>query len=142
MSSGTQARCGDYIWPTGTPVEVPRRFDPPAQPWLPGHRGVDLALDVGSAVVAAKDGVVAFAGTVVDRPLVSIDHDDGKRSTYEPIEPVVAEGDEVFAGDTIGFLVEGHGWEGPALHFGIRVSQKEYEDPLWHLCANIVLKYG
>src|SRR4051794_10499985 len=56
-----------YRWPlNGIPVVV-RRFAPPPSPWLPGHRGVDLAGLRGSIVRAAGPGVVAFAGMVAGR---------------------------------------------------------------------------
>ncbi|WP_460490619.1 M23 family metallopeptidase, partial [Corynebacterium nasicanis] len=72
-----------YVSPTGS-VHVLRAFDRPEHNWLPGHRGVDLALPVGGAVVAAGDGVVAFAGVVAGTPTVSVDHADGVRTTYQP----------------------------------------------------------
>ena len=34
--------------PPITPVTVVRRFDPPVQRWLPGHRGVDLRATQGT----------------------------------------------------------------------------------------------
>ena len=43
---------------------VVRRFSPPPHPWLPGHRGVDLAGRPGAVVRAAGAGTVVFAGTV------------------------------------------------------------------------------
>ena len=33
---------GRFGWPVAL-ARVVRRFDPPPQPWLAGHRGVDLA---------------------------------------------------------------------------------------------------
>ena len=56
------------------PARVLRGFEAPEQKWSPGHRGVDMALAVGSPVVAAEDGVVAFVGTVAGKPVVSITH--------------------------------------------------------------------
>jgi hypothetical protein len=69
-----------------------RRFDPPPRPWLPGHRGVDLAADPGAPVYAAGPGVVRFAGEVAGRGVVSVDHAGGLRTTYEPVTPAVTEG--------------------------------------------------
>src|SRR5690242_1626756 len=66
-----------FRWPLdGTPTVV-RGFQPPPQPWLPGHRGVDLAAPVGAIVRAAGPGVVRFAGPLAGRGVVSIDHDGG-----------------------------------------------------------------
>jgi murein DD-endopeptidase MepM/ murein hydrolase activator NlpD len=128
-----------YRWPLdGQPVVV-RPFDPPPQPWLPGHRGVDLAAAPGSVVRAAGAGVVVFAGQVVGRGVVSVEHPGGLRTTYEPVSPLVRAGQEVRAGDPIGVLVAGHvGCPTPAcLHWGLRRGEA-YLDPLSLLGAGRV----
>jgi murein DD-endopeptidase MepM/ murein hydrolase activator NlpD len=115
------------------PVDGPvvRRFAPPPEPWLPGHRGVDLAAAPGAVVHAAGAGVVHFAGWVAGRGVVSVSHSGGLRTTYEPVEPQVTTGDRVAAGDRIGVLSTGHaGCPAPAcLHWGLRRND-EYLDPL------------
>lgn len=126
-----------YTWPTGVEVTVLRPFEPPPVPWGTGHRGVDLALAAGSPVFAAADGTVAFAGTVVDRPLVSIDHAGGIRTTHEPVVPTVAEGQPVRRGDLIGILEAGHCDDG-CLHFGARTGHASYIDPLLLLENSVV----
>src|SRR4051794_38697046 len=65
---------GGYRWPLDGAPEVVRPFDPPPRPWLPGHRGVDLAGVPGAPVYAAGTGVVRFAGQLAGRGVVSIDH--------------------------------------------------------------------
>lgn len=122
-------RGSSYAWPTGERAAVLRGFEPPSVPWGSGHRGVDLALDAGAPVLAAADGVVAFAGTVVDRPVLSIDHAGGIRTTYEPVLAVVAVGDAVERGDLVGTLQAGH-CASPCLHFGARTGPRSYIDPL------------
>ena len=63
-----------------------RAFDPPAKPWLSGHRGVDLqAAHDGAPVTSPAAGTVSFVGVVVDRPVITIDHGDGLRSSFEPV---------------------------------------------------------
>lgn len=130
----------EYHWPTGGPVEVLRAYDPPEVPWGPGHRGVDLALGLGEPVLAAADGTVAFAGTVVDRPVVSVLHDDGLRTTYEPVEAVALTGQRVRAGDVLGHLRGGHcpPWQGACLHWGARSGASSYVDPLTLLGEDVV----
>lgn len=121
----------DWRWPlAGRPV-VTRRFDPPAQRWLPGHRGVDLAGAPGAVVYAAGPGTVFFAGPVAGRGVVSLDHAGGLRTTYEPVTALVAAGDVVGAGDPIGVLDPGHdGCPAAAcLHWGLRRGEL-YLDPL------------
>ncbi|HEX3792713.1 MAG TPA: M23 family metallopeptidase [Pseudonocardiaceae bacterium] len=85
-----------------------RPFQRPSTPYGPGHRGVDLGGTVGEAVTAAGDGLVLYAGPLADRSLVSVEHLDGLRTTYEPITPAVHVGDRVRRGQVIGFLLPGH----------------------------------
>lgn len=120
-----------FRWPLpGTP-SIARRFDPPPQPWLSGHRGVDLAAAPGVPVSAAGAGVVTFAGTVAGRPVVTVGHADGLRTTYEPVLSGAEVGSPVSAGALIGYLLGGHrGCAAPAcLHWGLRRGDT-YLDPL------------
>lgn len=120
-----------FRWPLdGTPRLV-RRFDPPPQPWLPGHRGVDLAATPGAVVRSAGAGMVLFAGMVAGRPVLTVGHIDGLRTTYEPVQPTVETGVRVEAGAPIGTLLAGHlGCPAVAcLHWGLRRGD-EYLDPL------------
>lgn len=125
-----------YVDPTTNhpwATSVTRAFDLPAQDWLPGHRGVDLELAVGESVLAAGDGVIAFSGAVAGTPVISIDHADGVRTTYQPVHSRVSEGDAVSAGEAIGYL--GHPTDGwPGLHWGARVGE-QYLNPLNLLTA-------
>ncbi|MEV4128695.1 M23 family metallopeptidase [Nocardia sp. NPDC049707] len=138
---------GEFSWPLQPRPTVERQFDKPAQDWLPGHRGVDLAGAPGQAVLAAGDGIVVFAGTVAGKPVVSIDHPAGFRTTYEPVQAEVSVGLRVGRGTRIGTLVVGH--EGCAaaacLHWGARReasghSRREYMDPLGLLHPTLRLK--
>ncbi|MGW5320319.1 M23 family metallopeptidase [Rhodococcus pyridinivorans] len=126
------ADAGRFVWPLDPRPVVSRQFDPPEQNWLPGHRGVDLDAHVGQTVLAAGDGVVAFAGVVAGKPVVSVDHEGGLRTTYEPVEAAVAAGRRVTRGDPIGTVVAGH--DGCAslacLHWGLRRGRADYLDPL------------
>ncbi|MGO3796067.1 MAG: M23 family metallopeptidase [Pauljensenia sp.] len=126
-----------WDWPSGSPVAVARDFDPPEQPWLAGHRGVDLDVDVGSEVRAPADGVVVFAGTVVDRDVVSLQH-GAFRSAFEPVKPLVAAGDQVERGQVIATVEPGH--SPGALHWGVRTGPDAYVNPLRMLVGPVVLK--
>ena len=118
-------------WPLAGKPDVVRGFDPPAQPWLPGHRGVDLAAHPGDPVRAAGPGVVAFAGVLAGRGVVSVLHPSGIRTTYEPVRPSVAAGDRVAAGALLGLVDPGHaGCAATAcLHWGARRGDT-YLDPV------------
>lgn len=116
------ARRGDYAWPLAPPHPVLRTFTAPTTPYGQGHRGVDLGGSAGEPVLAAGDGTVLFAGEVGGRPVVSVIHDDGLRTTYEPVTPTVRTGDRVGRGAPLGTLRAGHeGCPPPAcLHWGAR----------------------
>ncbi len=81
-----------------------RWFVAPPHPYGAGHRGIDLRARDGQRVSAPAAGVIAFVGMVVDRPVVSIDHDDGVRSTFEPVESDLTAGTVVAAGDVFGVV--------------------------------------
>jgi murein DD-endopeptidase MepM/ murein hydrolase activator NlpD len=110
---------------------VVRRFDPPPAPWLPGHRGVDLAVPAGAVVRAAGAGTVIFVGVIAGRGVVSVAHAGGLRTTYEPVESALHAGEAVIAGQQIGTLDAGHpGCPADAcLHWGLRRGSL-YLDPL------------
>jgi murein DD-endopeptidase MepM/ murein hydrolase activator NlpD len=108
---------------------VLRGFDPPPKPWLSGHRGVDLDLAAGTQVVSPAAGTVSFVGTVVDRPVITIDHGGGLRSSFEPVESTLAAGSAVAAGQVIGTAVPGHCPAAQCLHWGVREGEA-YVNPL------------
>ncbi|MEU1845799.1 murein hydrolase activator EnvC family protein [Micromonospora sediminicola] len=122
---------GPFRWPLAGRALVVRRFEPPPQPWLAGHRGVDLAGDPGAEVRAAGPGTVLFAGPVAGRPVVTVGHRDGLRTTYEPVRSRLDAGAPVDAGTPIGELRGGHpGCPVTAcLHWGLRRGA-DYLDPL------------
>ncbi|WP_234399353.1 M23 family metallopeptidase [Psychromicrobium lacuslunae] len=99
-------------------------------PWLAGHRGVDLAASQGSQVLAPANGVISFAGLVVDRLVITVDHQNGLKSSFEPVESSLPLGTAVKAGDQIGRLKgAGHCSSQDCLHWGVR-SGENYLNPL------------
>jgi murein DD-endopeptidase MepM/ murein hydrolase activator NlpD len=114
-------------WPLrGVPV-VQRGFTPQALAWAAGHRGVDLVAKPGEAILAAASGTVAFAGSIADKPVVSIDH-GAVRTTYEPVITTLSVGERVVLGQVIGVLGTGGHCRG-CLHWGLREGGS-YLDPL------------
>lgn len=104
------------------PGPVTDGFRPPPQPWAAGNRGLEYASTPGTPVRAAATGTVAFAGPVGGRLVVSIDHPDGRRSTYSPVDALlVAAGQHVRRGQALGRTVG-------QLHFGVRQAHT-YLDP-------------
>ncbi|WP_432957351.1 murein hydrolase activator EnvC family protein [Micromonospora haikouensis] len=126
VASGSPA----FRWPLDGAPRLTRRFEPPPQPWLPGHRGVDLSAEPGAVVRAAGPGVVLFAGQVAGRPVITVGHSAGLRTTYEPVAPGVRAGDPVAAGAPLGRLHPGHVGctDRACLHWGLRRGE-EYLDP-------------
>ncbi|MCC3297112.1 murein hydrolase activator EnvC family protein [Arthrobacter caoxuetaonis] len=129
-----------WQWPVTPQPDVVRGFDKPAQRWLAGHRGVDLAAAGGTAVRSPAGGTVRFAGHVVDRPVLTVDHGGGLVSSFEPVASTLSPGEAVAAGQTVGLLdvrppaLDPPGTKQPhcpgsCLHWGVRLDG-EYVDPL------------
>lgn len=114
------------------PLIVVTPFQPPATRYGAGHRGVDLAATAGTTVLAAAAGTVVYAGLLADRGVISIEHDGGLRTTYEPVRALVEVGDRVYRGQPIGAVEAGHGPCAPTvcLHLGARMPDRIYLDPL------------
>ncbi len=121
---------GAWRWPLDPKPALLRAFDPPARPWLSGHRGVDLAASSDSAaVLAPAAGIISFAGTVVDRPVLTVDHGNGYRTSFEPVESSLRPGTAVAAGDVLGRSRPAHCGAIPCVHWGVRLGD-EYVNPL------------
>ena len=100
----------------------------PRSTYGPGHRGIDVAAAPGQDVLAVAAGVVTHVGVVAGRGTVSVTHDSGLRSTYEPVRAAVRAGAVVTAGDVLG-EVSGRSHCGAAcLHLGA-LAGPAYVDP-------------
>ena len=119
-----------WTWPLAPRPPVLRSFDPPPKPWLSGHRGVDLETAApAAAVVSPADGTVSFVGVVVDRPVITIDHGAGLRSSFEPVDSPLAVGSAVTQGQIIGTALPGHCPTAGCIHWGVRQGE-DYVNPL------------
>ena len=121
----------DFSWPLSPGPAVLRPFDQPRDQWSPGHRGVDLLAAVGQPVLSAGDGIVAFSGVVAGRGVLTVQHSDGIRTTYDPVDERVASGTLVHRGTPVGVLSDepGHCMPLHCLHWGA-ISGDAYRDPL------------
>jgi murein DD-endopeptidase MepM/ murein hydrolase activator NlpD len=119
----------DWLWPVDGQRVVVAPFEAPAHEYAPGHRGVDIGVPLGAAGRAPADGVVAFRGIVVDRPLLTIDHGNGLVSTFEPMQSDLRAGDHVAAGDLIGTVSSGGHSTPDTVHIGVRLHGT-YVDPM------------
>ncbi|MBN1873974.1 MAG: M23 family metallopeptidase [Anaerolineae bacterium] len=88
-----------------------------------GHRAIDIGSDVGTAIFAADDGYVSFAGwtDIGYGYLVVVDHANGYKTYYAHLSNIfVFEGAEVQAGEVIAAMGSTGNSTGPHLHFEIR----------------------
>jgi murein DD-endopeptidase MepM/ murein hydrolase activator NlpD len=135
QAAPSQSLVAGWAWPLRPePDRVVRDFDPPAQPWLAGNRGVDLAGHSGELVRAAGAGVVSYAGTIAGIGIVSVTS-GGLRTTYQPLRVTVRRGDVVAAGAVLGrlTLLGSHCPPAACLHWGLLSgsgSDSVYLDPL------------
>ena len=122
----------DWVLPS-VQQKTSRSFEPPAQNWLAGHRGVDFRAQIGDQVFAAGSGVVVYAGQLANKGVVVISH-GLVRTTYEPLTALVQVGDEVVTGQLIGTVAVGEShcansdtvW---CLHWGA-IRNGKYLNPL------------
>lgn len=140
VAAPAHAESDRFDWPLRPRPPLVRAFDAPTPNWNRGHRGVDLAGSPGQLVYAAGPGTVVFAGELAGRPVVSIAHPGGLRTSYEPVEAAVRVGQLVSTGAAIGQLLAGHpGCPAAAcLHWGAMwgaASGADYVDPLGLLAS-------
>lgn len=99
----------------------------------PGHRGIDLALDSQSPIVAPFDGEVFFAGKVVNRQVITLISDTGLKASFEPVCAIHPKGSKVLKGQNIAVLcVPESDYQmhcESCVHFSIR-NQYGYLNPL------------
>ncbi|WP_460656463.1 M23 family metallopeptidase [Kribbella endophytica] len=128
----------DAVWPLDPRPRIVHAYNPPAKPWLPGHRGIDLAGTPGQPVLAATNGTITYAGPVAGRSVVVITHGP-QRTTYEPVIPSVPTGTTVHAAQPIGHLsaAASHCTPKTCLHWGL-LEGKTYLNPLSLLPAQPV----
>ncbi len=121
----------DFVWPTSGTITDPfglcRNWDCSYR-----HKGLDIALDYSEPIMAVADGLVTFVGGDEAFGLgwhVEIDHGNGWTSTYAHLAEFAAwEGQEVEAGDVIGYNGNSGHSTGPHLHLEIR-HHDWYVDP-------------
>ena len=113
------------MWPLDPRPEVVSGFDPPASPWLAGHRGVDLLGAVGQPVRASLAGTVVFAGNAgAYGKAVTIRMTDGKYTLFAHMSKIsVKVGKRVHAGTWLGRSGNTGRSTGPHLHFEVRAKR-------------------
>jgi len=119
-----------------------------ARPYAGGmHRGIDIAAQEGTPVLAARAGTVTYAGALgLSGIVVAVRSDDERHvaSYLHLAAESVSRGEHVLAGERIGAT----GTTGrrsvtePHLHFGVRLADVEdnYVDPLSLLPAPFAIR--
>ncbi|KJL28057.1 murein hydrolase activator EnvC family protein [Microbacterium oxydans] len=125
----TDTETEQWTWPGPGARVILEPFRAPAHAYGAGHRGIDIEAPIGSPVVAPAPGTVMFRGVVVDRALLTIEHDGGLVTTFEPVDSPLRPGDSVAAGDAIGIVTTGGHSEPGAMHLGVRL-EGVYINPL------------
>lgn len=104
--------------------------------WGRMHKGIDLANNVGTPIVAAKEGRVAFAGWHEGGYgyLVTLAHPDGSRSLYAHNSRLLVKvGQDVDQGQAIAQMGSTGRSTGPHLHFEIHPPSRGAVNPLQFL---------
>ncbi len=106
-----------------------RGFEAPSTRYSAGHRGIDVPAAPGTSVLAPQDGVVRFAGVVVDRATITIETTQGVLISMEPVASPLVRGDPAHKGGQVGAVAAGGHCDRGCLHLGVRVHG-DYVSPL------------
>ncbi|HEX5614798.1 MAG TPA: peptidoglycan DD-metalloendopeptidase family protein [Acidimicrobiia bacterium] len=117
-------------WVRPVDGSITRAFVAPVAFFGAGHRGIDVAVEPGTALRAPAAGVVAFAGTVARTRHVVVLHDSGLRTSFSFLATVaVRRGTRVARGQVVGTAAaDGPGHRG-VVHVGLRDATGRYLDP-------------
>ena len=130
-SSPTPSPTLPYAWPAQG--ELSSHF---GSRWGRHHKGIDIANAIGTPIVAAADGTVAYAGWSDGGYgyLIEILHRDGVRTLYAHNSKLLVEvGDVVKRSQTIALMGDSGRSTGPHLHFEIQPPGAEAVNPINYL---------
>lgn len=126
---------GQMIWPAKGRISSP--FGYRMHPILKKrkyHSGIDIAVPMGTPILAADDGVIFFSGTNGGYgKMVTIDHGAGLSSIYAHCSALLVKAkDKVKKGQKIALVGSTGLSTGPHLHFEVRKEGKP-DDPMRYL---------
>ncbi|MEY2634153.1 MAG: hypothetical protein RIS75_93 [Actinomycetota bacterium] len=123
------------IWPVR--AQILRLPVIPYPNWKPGHRGLDVAADIGTLVRSPVFGRVVWVGDINHIPMVTIQSRAGFRHTVLPVTTALEVGDRISQREVVGVVeLSDHCLVGNCLHWGIK-KDGQYYDPRWFLPAHI-----
>ena len=128
-SSGGPPSGAGFIWPVSGPITSPFGMR-----WGTLHPGIDIGVPTGTPIHAAGSGTVVWCGWMSGYGnLVMIDHHNSLATLYGHQSRIAAScGEQVSAGDVIGFVGCTGFCTGPHLHFEVRLNGTPV-DPLGYL---------
>lgn len=103
--------------------------------------GIVISAAAGSPIKAAQSGEVAFVGknTKTFGNMVILRHADGDMSSYAYARNIiVAKGEQVKAGDILGYVGQTGNAQAPQLHFAVRENGKSI-DPMSKLPQHVAM---
>lgn len=125
-----------------------RHFEKPPAAWLAGHRGIDIEVQEHETVIAPAQGVIRYAGIIAGVPTVSIQHQEGVVSSYQPVQllPSLHIGSAITQRETFGIiaLTQSSAMHcTQCLHWGVFMPEHppQYRNPMHYIePKTIVLK--
>jgi murein DD-endopeptidase MepM/ murein hydrolase activator NlpD len=129
VNAPSQVSSGGWAWPADGPVTS--GF---GHRWGRLHAGIDIGAPTGAPIVAAKDGVVSYAGVMGGYGnIIVIDHGGGMTTRYAHQSRLGAGvGQSVSAGEQVGYIGSTGNSTGPHLHFEVRINDQP-QDPIGYL---------
>ena len=128
-SAETVVSTAKWQVPLEAPVHLINPYFQPNSDYSAGHRGIDYRVNMGQSIFAPADSRVWFAGTVVDRQVVSLRTAEGDLLAFEPACSNLKAGDKVKVGQEIAWVCEPdsqyrqHCDNQLCLHFSLRTGQ-------------------
>lgn len=116
----------DYAWPLASRGVISSRFGP-RRLVVRGstfHTGLDVAVAIGTPILASQTGVVSRAGWGGSYGyVVFVDHGEGRQTRYAHMSQIAVHvGERVQQGDQLGRVGNTGFSTGPHLHFEIRMG--------------------
>ncbi len=117
-----------------TAEDVINHYEGPLKPYGSGHRGIDLAVEIGTEVLAPAAGTISFSGEVGYRNTVTIKFGSSMSASIEPVCSDLPAGTYVGLGEPIGKVClpdPNYQWHCyfSCIHFGTR-TESGYFSPL------------
>lgn len=122
-----------WMLPVELPATLVASFEAPATAYARGHRGLDYLVQDKANLLTPHNGTIAFAGLVAGKPVVTVNHSGGYRTSFEPACTDLKVGDQVAVGQVFAKVCssgyKSHCFPNICLHYGLRIGL-DYLSPL------------